>query len=145
MTFRQSSKELAGDDWNLRELAGISAEKLWNWYKKDTTGYDGHEYLTWDKCIEFNRELWCELGECMWRKHQNVYQDHMKYICNDIVNTLKVKILYYAERVREMHELAKYLPPPSMKGEIYEAANYTVRNQEFTDSEVQLIIKDRPP
>ena len=81
----------------------------------------------------------------MWRKDQNVYQDHMKYVHNDIVKPFKVKIIHYAEHVIEMHELAKYLPPPSMKGKIYEAANYTVRNQEFTDSEVQLIIKDRPP
>ena len=81
----------------------------------------------------------------MYRKHRSIYQDHMKYIRNDIVNTLKVKIICYSESVRDMHDLAKYLPPPSMKGEIYEAANYTVRNQEFTDSEVQLIIKDRLP
>ena len=52
----------------------------------------------------------------MWRKDQNVYQDHMKYVHNDIVKPFKVKILRYDERVREMHDLVKYLTPPSMKG-----------------------------
>ena len=45
----------------------------------------------------------------MWRKHQSVYQDNMKYVRNDIVKPFRVKILRYAKRVREMHELAKQL------------------------------------
>ena len=74
-------------------------------------------------------ELWFSLGKFVWRNHRSVYQDHMKYICNDIVKPFKVKILHYADRVREMHNLAKYLPPPLMKGEIAEAANWTVCKQ----------------
>ena len=69
----------------------------------------------------------------------------MKYIHNDIVKTFKVKILCYAERVRDMHDLAKYHPTPSMKGKSADAANLTVHNQEFTDSELRLAIKDRLP
>ena len=41
----------------------------------------------------------------------------------------------------EMHDLAKYPPPPSMKGENYEAANWGVCNQEFTVSEIRVTIK----
>ena len=78
----------------------------------------------------------------MWRKHQSVYQDHLRYIRNDIVNPLRVKIIRYAKRVREMHYLAKYLPPPSMKGDSAKADNCIVYNQEFTASEIQLAIKD---
>ena len=59
----------------------------------------------------------------MCRKHRSIYQDHIKYIWNDIVKPFKVKIIRYAERVNEMHDLAKYLLPPSMKGESAEAAN----------------------
>ena len=70
----------------------------------------------------------------MYRKHRSIYQDHMKYIHNDIVNTLKVKIICYSESVRDMHDLAKYLPPPSMKGNSNEASNFNIRNQEFTAS-----------
>ena len=69
----------------------------------------------------------------------------MKYVHNDILKPLKVKILRYAELVREMHDLAKYLPPPSMKGESAEAANWTVHNQEFTADEFRIAIKDGLP
>ena len=57
----------------------------------------------------------------------------------------KVKIILYAERVCEMHDLDKYLPPPSMKGEIEMAANWNVRNQEFTASDIRIAIKDGFP
>ena len=81
----------------------------------------------------------------MWRKHQIVYQDHMKYIWNDITKPFRVKILRYTKRMREIHDLAKYLHPPSMKCESAEAANWTVLNQEFTASEIPLAIKDGLP
>ena len=69
----------------------------------------------------------------------------MKYVCNDIVKPFKVKILRYANRVREMYDLAKYLPPNLMKGKSATAANWTVCNQEFTAGEFRLEIKDRLP
>ena len=40
----------------------------------------------------------------------------MKYVRNDIVKPYKVKKIRYAKRVRKMYDLAKYMPPPSMKG-----------------------------
>ena len=63
MTCRQSAKELAGDEWTLGDLTGISAEDFLNCEKKDDTGYDGHDYLALDKCVNFDRELWFELGK----------------------------------------------------------------------------------
>ena len=72
----------------------------------------------------------------MWRKQRIFYQDHMKYVRNDIVKPFKVKILRYAERVREMHDLAKYLHPPSMKEKSSVVANWSVRNEEFTISDL---------
>ena len=69
----------------------------------------------------------------------------MNYVRNDIVKPFKVKILWNAERVREMHDLANYLPPPSMKGESEMAANWNVHNQEFTASDIRLAIKDGLP
>ena len=65
----------------------------------------------------------------MWRNYRSVYQDHMKYVCNDIVKPFKVKILRYAEHVRDMHDLEKYLPPPLMKGESAITANWSVRKE----------------
>ena len=63
MTYRQSAKELAGNEWTLGKLTGISVDNLWTWAKMDTTGYDGHEYLTWDKYVDSERELWFGLGK----------------------------------------------------------------------------------
>ena len=65
MTCKQSAKELAGDEWNLGDMNGLSTEDLWNWVKTDTTGYYGHPYLANDKCVNFERELWFELGQFM--------------------------------------------------------------------------------
>ena len=81
----------------------------------------------------------------MWRNHQSLYQDHLKYIHNDILKPFRIKILCYVERVREMHDSAKYLPPPLMKDESAEAPYWTVRNHEFTVSKIKLLIKDGLP
>ena len=65
----------------------------------------------------------------MWRMHWSVYQDHMEYIHNDIVNPFKVKIPRYNEPLREIYVLAKYLHPPSMKDKSAEEANWAFCNQ----------------
>ena len=44
-----------------------------------------------------------------------------------------------------MNDLAKYLPPPSMKGESAIESNWSVRNKEFRISDLQLAIKDGLP
>ena len=56
----------------------------------------------------------------MWRKHRSVFQYHVKYICNDVVNIFRLGILQYAERVHELNDLFKYLPLPLMKGNEYD-------------------------
>ena len=53
----------------------------------------------------------------------------MKYIWNDIVKPLRVKILRYTYRVRDMHDLEKYILIPSMKGESDDADNWNFHNQ----------------
>ena len=68
-------------------------DEFWTWVKKDRIGYDRYAYMRLDKCVDFEKELWFELGKCMWRKHQIVYQDHLKYVCNDIVKPFRVLIL----------------------------------------------------
>ena len=66
----------------------------------------------------------------------------MKYVCNDILKPFKVKIPRYAKRVREIHDLANYLPPPPMKGESEMAANWSVHKEELTTGYLRLAIKD---
>ena len=65
----------------------------------------------------------------MRRKNWPIFQDHVKYIHNNIVNPFMVRILQYAERVWELHNLAKYLPPPSMKGDEYDQADWDVNDK----------------
>ena len=52
MTCRHKAKELAGDEWTLGKLVGISAENFWTWDKMDTTVYGGHDYLAQDKYVD---------------------------------------------------------------------------------------------
>ena len=69
MTCRQLVKDLAVDEWTLGDMTRLAAGHFWTWANTDITGYDGHTYLAIDKCVNFERELWFELGKCMWRKH----------------------------------------------------------------------------
>ena len=69
----------------------------------------------------------------------------MKYVRNDIVKPFMVKTLRYADHVHEMHDLAKYLTPPSMNGQSTMAYNWSVHNKEFTTSDLRLAIKDGLP
>ena len=44
-----------------------------------------------------------------------------------------------------MHNLAKYLPPPLMKGESHESDNWDVHNKGLSENEIHVAIKDGPP
>ena len=65
----------------------------------------------------------------MWRNNQSTFQDHVKYINNNIVKPFRTGILHYAERVHEMHDLTKYPPPPLMKVGEYDQAYWNVRDK----------------
>ena len=81
----------------------------------------------------------------MWNKHRSVLQDHVKYIHNDIVKSFRVMILQYIKSLHDMHELAKYLPPPSMKGEIFKSASWGVCDKELYENEIRVEDKDGIP
>ena len=65
----------------------------------------------------------------MWSKCRSIFQVRVNYIHNDTVNTFGLFIIHYSERVRDMHNLAKYLPPPSNEGCEYDKAYCTVRDK----------------
>ena len=81
----------------------------------------------------------------MRKKNLILFQDHVKYIHNDIVKHFRVRILRYAEHVQDMHNLAKYLPPPSMKDKSYKSANWDVRNKGLSENDIRIAIKDGLP
>ena len=81
-------------------MKGLCTDDFWDWAKKDGIRYDRHAYLGIDKCVDFKRELWFELGKYMWMKHWSIYQDHLKYVRNDILKPFCVRILRYADCIR---------------------------------------------
>ena len=81
----------------------------------------------------------------MWINHRSSFQYHVKYIHYDILKPFSVSILQYAECVRQMHELDKYLTPPSNKGDIYDQSNWRVRDYDFTEDNIHITIKDVIP
>ena len=76
--YKQLAKDIVGYKWDLVVLKEISMGAFWNWTKKYGIGYDGDAYLGLDKFVYFDKEVWFKLVKCVWRKHQSVYQDHLK-------------------------------------------------------------------
>ena len=69
----------------------------------------------------------------MWRKHQYAFQEHVKYIHNNIVNPFRVTILQYDECVCEMYDLPKYLTLSSKNGDMLDKTDWRVRYREFAE------------
>ena len=78
----------------------------------------------------------------MWRKHQSIFQDHVNYTYNGSMNPFRVVIIQHAERIREMHNLAKSLPLPSMKGDEYNQADWDVWYKELSEDEICVTTKE---
>ena len=64
---RESENDLAGYKWTLGNVKAISTEQLWTWDNSDGLAYEGYAYLGFDKCFDFDKDLWFYLGNCMWR------------------------------------------------------------------------------
>ena len=117
------------DQWNMGAAKNVTMEQVWDWAKVDAIDRVGYLFTGPDLCTYFEKEIWLELGKIMGRKHFITFQDHVKFIHNDIVMPFRVGILQYANHVRDMHDLAKYLPPPLMKGSEYYGADWTVHDK----------------
>ena len=97
------------------------------------------------KCINFDKELWFELGKCIWRKHHSVFRDQLKYICNDIVNPFCVEIFHYAEHVQDIHDLPKHLSSPLMKGKSFETDSWKVRKTNSPYMRLEFLLRTYSP
>ena len=60
---KQSSKELEVDHWTLSALKDLFMEDFWTWVNSCGIGYDRDAYMGLDKCIDFEKEIWFELGK----------------------------------------------------------------------------------
>ena len=110
-------------------MKGLYTEDFWNWAKSYGLDSDGDAYLGVKNCVDFEKGIWFELGKCMWRKHRNVFQEHLKYIHNYILKPYRVGILGYSECSQEIYELENHLPTPLIKGDIFEAASWKAQDK----------------
>ena len=65
MEFNDLEKELAGIQWNPRNMKALSTELFWTWYKEYRIDDDRDAYLGLDKCFNFDKDIWFELVNCM--------------------------------------------------------------------------------
>ena len=54
-------------------------------------------------------------------------------------------IIQYVGHIQDMHNLIKYLPPPSMKGGEFEQADWNVRDKEWNEDVISVATKYRLP
>ena len=90
---KESENSSAGDQWALGATKDVTMDKLWTCTKLDGVDASGYVYLGADMCLNFKKDIWLYLRKSMWKKHQSVFQDHVKYIHNDIVKPFRVGIL----------------------------------------------------
>ena len=77
-----------------------------------------------------------ELVKSILRNHLSVFQVDPKYIHNDIVNPLHVRIIHYDENVEDMHKLAKHILTPLMEGDSFESDNWKFHDNESSVHEI---------
>ena len=104
-------------------------EKFWTWEKLYGVDAGGDVYLGVDRCLDFEKDIWSELGNSMWKKHWSVLQYHVKQNHNDIVKPFRVGILHQSERIREMHDLEMKLPAALTKGVGIKKSSWDVQNK----------------
>ena len=75
---KELAKDIAGDKWTLVYLRELSTDNFWYWENSDGLEDNRDAYLGLYKCVDFNKELWFELGKCMWRKYHSVFPNHLK-------------------------------------------------------------------
>ena len=92
-------------------------------------------------CEEFQKYLRLNGGKCTWKKHWYAFQDHVKYINNNIVKPFRVKILQQDKFVCEMHDLSKYLTLSSNKGDIFDKAYWRFRYRDLAEDEISFTKK----
>ena len=109
---KETLKGISGGQWMIGEVKDGTMDRFWTWEKINRIDTYGTVYSGVDSCIDSGKDIWLVLGNIMWKKHRSVFQDHVKYIHNDIVKHSRVRIIQYAERALGMNDLAKYLTPP---------------------------------
>ena len=85
------------------------------------------------------------LGRYLWEKIFSLFDEHIIYVKNDIQNLYKMVILKYDELVREMFEMANFLPPPISNNCQYHNTAWDIGNKPFKEYGTLRVIKDGLP
>ena len=123
---KDSKKGVAVYHWNPGSKKFFTMEQLWAWYKVDAIDGAGYIFTLLEGCAYFEKELWFKLGKSTWINHRITLQEHVKYNHNYILKLFRFIIFQYAEIIRKMHNLPKYLPLHLMKGGEYNEADWFV-------------------
>ena len=94
-----------------------------------------------DYCVEFDSDLWSDLGKIIWRKHHYIFQYHVKNMHNDIVKPFRLGILQYTERVCEIHDLDNFPPTSSKEGGWYDMADWAIHGKELSEDGIHVATK----
>ncbi len=81
----------------------------------------------------------------MWKKHRNVFYEHVEYLKNSIRKPFDMTIMDYVERVREMWYLKRYLPPPSLKNKTYSEVLWSTLDEAVNELVIRKSIRDGLP
>ena len=54
-------------------------------------GSDGNEIASKDRCVDLDRGIWLIMVRSMWKKHCNVFDEHIYYVRNDFHNPFKME------------------------------------------------------
>ena len=98
---------IAGNQWMLGATKDVTMDKLWTWQKLDGVDGSGNMYLGQDRCLDFEKDIWFELGKSMWKKNRRDFREYVKYIHNDIVKPFRVGIILYTKHINSMNNLEK--------------------------------------
>ena len=79
-------------------------------------------------CIRFERLVMFELGTRAWRTHNDAYDEHVRYLKNDIVKPITMSVQELILRFEDMYLLKDFIQPPSKKGQTASEANWIRRN-----------------
>ena len=109
-------KVIARDQWTLIVMKDVTMDQFWNCVKLDGVNASRCVYLDSDSCLNSEKEVWFDSGKIIWNKQWRVFQEHIKYIHNDIVKPFRGSILQYPECTHEIHYILNHFPPHQMKG-----------------------------
>ena len=85
-------KGISRYQWNLGGTNNVTIEQFWDWVKLNAIDGAGDIFTGPKWCNYFEKELWFQLVNNMWRKHWSTFQDHAKYIHNDTVKNFRFRI-----------------------------------------------------